>query len=122
MTARQIDWFEIYVQDMARARAFYETMLDTRLEQLQSGIEMWTFPASPDVAGAAGALVRYEGYPSGGNSTIVYFRCDDCAVEAARAATHGGKIVKDKFSIGPHGFIALVTDSEGNMIGLHSPA
>ena len=121
MTARHIDWFEIYVQDMARARAFYEAMLDTRLEQISSGIEMWAFPASSDAAGASGALVRYEGYPSGGNSTIVYFRCDDCAVEAARAAAHGGRVFKDKFSIGPHGFIALVTDSEGNMIGLHSP-
>ena len=121
MAHNPVNWFEIYVQDMARARAFYEAMLATRLERLEgSGIEMWIFPAQPDGAGAAGSLVRYEGFPSGGNSTVVYFRCDDCAVEAARAAAHGGKVFKDKFSIGPHGFIALVTDTEGNLIGLHS--
>lgn len=120
MTANPVGWFEIYVQDMARARAFYESMLGTRLEQMASGIEMWAFPAQPGVAGAAGALVRYEGYPSGGNSTLVYFRCEDCATEAARAAAHGGKVFKDKFAIGAHGFIALVTDTEGNMVGLHS--
>jgi predicted enzyme related to lactoylglutathione lyase len=120
MTLNPVVWFEIYVQDMARARAFYEAVLATRLERLESGIEMWAFPAQPEGAGAAGALVRYEGLASGGNSTIVYFRCEDCAVEAARAAAHGGKVFKDKLSIGPHGFIALVTDTEGNLIGLHS--
>jgi predicted enzyme related to lactoylglutathione lyase len=58
--------------------------------------------------------------PSGGNSTIVYFICEDCAVEARAAVEHGGKIFKDKFSIGEFGWIALVYDTEGNMIGLHS--
>ena len=120
MAVNAVVWFEIYVQDTARARAFYESVLATHLERIESGIEMWAFPARSGDAGAAGALVHYEGYPSGGNSTLVYFGCDDCAVEAARAAAHGGKIFKDKFSIGPHGFIALVTDTEGNMIGLHS--
>jgi len=61
-----------------------------------------------------------QGFPSGGNSTIVYFSCRDCANQANLAAKNGGKIVKDKFAIGKYGFIALVTDSEGNMIGLHS--
>lgn len=32
----------------------------------------------------------------------------------------GGKIDKNKFSIGEHGCISLVYDTEGNMIGLHS--
>jgi len=61
-----------------------------------------------------------EGFPSGGNSTIVYFTCSDCAVEAKRASESGGKIHKEKFSIGQYGFIALILDTENNMIGLHS--
>ncbi len=61
-----------------------------------------------------------EGLASGGNSTLVYFICADCSVEAKRASAQGGKIFKEKFSIGQYGFIALVTDTEGNMIGLHS--
>lgn len=120
MNSNPVVWFEIYVQDMDRARAFYEAVLATHLEQLSSGIEMWAFPAQAEGAGAAGALVRYEGYPSGGNSTLVYFRCEDCAVEAKRAAASGGSVFKEKFSIGPYGFIALVIDTEGNMVGLHS--
>ena len=121
MSNNPIGWFEIYVQDMVRARAFYDSVFATRLERLEGpDIEMWAFPMEPDRPGAPGALVKMEGFPSGGNSTIVYFTCSDCAVEAKRASESGGKIFKDKFSIGQYGFIALVLDTEGNMIGLHS--
>jgi predicted enzyme related to lactoylglutathione lyase len=121
MASNPVGWFEIYVQDMNRAKGFYQSVFKAQFQKLESpGIEMWAFPMQPESNGAAGALVRMEGFPSGGNSTIVYFICDDCAVEAKRASTQGGKIFKDKFSIGQYGFIALVTDTEGNMIGLHS--
>ena len=68
----------------------------------------------------AGALVKMEGKDSGVGGTLIYFSCEDCAVEAARAAENGGKIQKEKISIGEYGFIVLVSDSEGNLIGLHS--
>jgi predicted enzyme related to lactoylglutathione lyase len=51
---------------------------------------------------------------------IVYFACEDCAVEAKRVVPAGGRIHRDKLSIGEHGFIALALDTEGNMFGLHS--
>ena len=121
MANNPVGWFEIYVQDMGRARAFYESVFSTRLDRLESPeIEMWAFPMQQGAAGSTGALVRAPGYPSGGNSTLVYFTCSDCAVEAKRASESGGAIFKEKFSIGQYGFIALVTDTEGNMIGLHS--
>jgi len=114
-------WVEIYVQDMVRARKFYETVLNLKLEHLESPeAELWAFPMGMNAPGAAGALVKMEGVPSGGNSTIVYFACEDCAVEAARVVVAGGKVHKNKLSIGQHGFIALVLDTEGNMFGLHS--
>ena len=121
MQSNPVGWFEIYVQDMARAKAFYEKVFDGTLQKLEGpDDEMWAFPMQDDKWGAAGALVRMAGCPSGGNSTMVYFSCDDCAVEAARVGESGGKVVREKFSIGPYGFIALVTYTEGNMIGLHS--
>jgi len=121
MANNPIGWFEIYVQDMNRAKRFYESVFATRLEQLESpDIEMWAFSMNLGQPGAAGSLVKMEGFSSGGNSTIVYFTCSDCSIEAKRASERGGKIFKDKFSIGQYGFIALVTDTEGNMIGLHS--
>ena len=126
MKSNPVGWFEIYVQDMPRARAFYEAVFQGKLEELNNpatddfpDMEMWAFPMSMEESGAAGALVRMAGCPSGG-STLVYFSCEDCSVEAARAASNGGKIFKDKMSIGDYGFIALVEDTEGNLIGLHS--
>jgi predicted enzyme related to lactoylglutathione lyase len=116
-----VGWFEIYVQDMARAKNFYEAVFAAQLSRLDSpGIEMWTFPMGNTSYGATGALVHMPGFASGGNSVLVYFSCDDCAVEAAKAVKAGGRVMKEKMSIGQYGFIALVFDSEGNMIGLHS--
>ena len=122
MKRNLVGWFEIYVQDMPRAKAFYGAVFGVQFESLESGgdLEMWAFPMERDAPGAPGSLVKMPGFPSGGNSTIIYFVCDDCANEAKRAAASGGKIFKDKFSIGEYGFIALFTDTEGNMIGLHS--
>jgi uncharacterized protein len=124
MNANPVGWFEIYVQDMNRAKSFYESVFQTTLEPLNSpampDMEMWSFPMRMDAWGASGALVKLKGVPSGGNSTLVYFSCADCAVEASRVVAAGGQIDRAKFSIGQYGFIALVVDTEGNMIGLHS--
>lgn len=121
MVNNPVGWFEIYVNDMNRAKRFYESMLQVTLEKLPlPDFEMWQFPMSTESYGAAGALVSMEGFPAGGNSTLVYFSCADCAVEAARVVPAGGQIDREKMSIGEYGFIALAIDTEGNMIGLHS--
>lgn len=114
-------WFEIYVQDMQRAKTFYESVFQVRLDRLDNPEdELWAFPMEMGTWGAGGALVKMEGVTSGGNSTIIYFNCDDCAVEQARVVAAGGRILREKWSIGEYGFIALVVDSEGNTIGLYS--
>jgi len=121
MENNPVGWFEIYVQDMPRARAFYEAVFQVSLERLNiPDMEMWGFPMAPGRPGAGGSLVRMEGVPSGGNSTMVYFSCADCAVEAGRVTAHGGRVHREKMSIGDYGFIALALDTEGNMLGLHS--
>jgi predicted enzyme related to lactoylglutathione lyase len=119
-----VRWFEIYVQDMNRAKKFYESVFQTKLSKMESTakeMDYWSFPsADQSQAGASGALCRMDGVPSGGMGTLVYFACEDCAVEAARAEQFGGKIKDKKMSIGEYGFISLVFDTEGNLIGLHS--
>jgi predicted enzyme related to lactoylglutathione lyase len=125
MERNPIVWFEIYAADIQRAKSFYETLLGIELQHMPSPAEdefqMYGFPGGPDSPGASGALASMPGgeQPSG-NGTIVYFGCEDCAVEAGRAEAAGGSVMKEKFSIGPYGFIALVNDTEGNVIGLHS--
>lgn len=127
MKSNPVGWFEIYVQDMERAKTFYETVFEGKLDPLTSpedsegpAIEMWSFPLDMETQGSGGALVKMAGYPSGGNSTLVYFSCEDCAVEESRVEAAGGRVERGKMSIGQYGFISLVYDTEGNMIGLHS--
>ena len=121
MAMNNVGWFEIYVDDMSRARAFYEAVIGVKLEKLEGpDVEMYNFPMDMEAPGSSGALVHMDGFPAGGNSTLVYFSCDDCAVEESRVVPAGGKIEKEKFSIGQYGFVSLVYDTEGNMFGLHS--
>jgi len=116
-----VGWFEIYVQDMERAKKFYEATLQVTLQNLEMpGIEMWAFPMLHGKPGCTGSLVKMSGKDSGSGGTIIYFVCEDCSVVAARAAENGGQIQKEKFPIGQYGFISFVTDTEGNVIGLHS--
>jgi predicted enzyme related to lactoylglutathione lyase len=116
-----IGWFEIYVQNMPRAKKFYAAVFDTTFTKIGSEMpEMWAFPSDTQAYGAGGALVHMPGFPSGNNSVLVYFSCEDCAVEAKRAVDAGGRLQKAKSAIGEYGFNSLVFDSENNMIGLHS--
>jgi len=123
MKTNPVGWFEIYVQDLPRAKQFYKKVFETELPPLNApfpGIELLAFPMERGAWGAAGALVKMEGGPSGGNSTLVYFSCEDCAAEEGRVAPAGGRVERPKMSIGEYGFISLVRDPDGNMIGLHS--
>jgi uncharacterized protein len=123
MQGNPVAWFEIYVQDMERAKRFYETVLQTTLTRLDAPVadlEMYAFPCDRDRYGATGALVKMAGVPSGGNSTLVYLHCEDCAIEEGRVVAAGGQIKQSKMSIGEYGHMSLVFDTEGNLFGLHS--
>ena len=129
MQTNPVVHFEIYVADMSRAKAFYEAIFETKLRKMPNpnpevDMDMWFFPMDKEAGmskyGAGGMLVKMDGFTPGSGGTLVYFACEDCAVQETRAAEHGGSIAQEKHSIGEHGFCALVRDTEGNLIGLHS--
>ncbi|MCR9142707.1 MAG: VOC family protein [bacterium] len=121
---RKAGFFDIYVNEIDRAQKFYEAVLATKLQPMDdpndSSVEMRMFGDDFQSHGAGGALVKMQGVQPGPGGTMIYFTCEDCAVEEARVAQAGGKIVRPKFPIGEHGFVSLASDTEGNMIGLHS--
>ena len=121
MKQNVVGWFEIYVSDMGRARKFYESVLNTALEKLEvDSMEMWMFPWHDGAPGSGGALAKMEGVSPGNGGTMIYFVCEDCAVEESRVVPNGGEVVMPKFAIGVNGFVSIVKDTEGNCIGLHS--
>ncbi len=126
MQSNSVGWFEIYVDDLERAKSFYEKVFQVSLSLLpmpagSGDMQMLSFPMdNMEAPGAPGALVKMDGFGPSAGGTLVYFSCEDCATEESRVAEAGGEVVKPKESIGEYGFISLVKDTEGNMIGLHS--
>ena len=121
---RKVGWFDIYVEDIERAQAFYEAVLQTELavmdDPTDSTVQMRAFGDDFTSHGAGGALVKLDFAKPGPGGSMVYFSCQDCAVEEARVVDAGGQVVRPKSAIGEHGFVSLFMDSEGNMVGLHS--
>ncbi|WP_207425188.1 VOC family protein [Pedobacter sp. SYSU D00535] len=127
-----IGWSEIYVEDMARAQRFYETVLNIKMEpapvpqgmEAEEGtdeyFEMVFFPGNMSTFGSSGSLVKSNMFKPGPGGTLNYFSCDDCAEEISRVVAAGGKVLQDKMSIGEYGFCGICTDTEGNPIGFHS--
>lgn len=118
-----IGWFDIFVDDLDRAVDFYETVLDGKLVPIgdpTGETQMMSFPAEMTNYGAGGSLSKSEHARPGPGGTLIYFNCEDCAVEEARVEPAGGQVLRPKFSIGEFGFVSLCQDTEGNHIGLSS--
>lgn len=119
-----VNWFEIYTLDFDRAKKFYTEVFKCELTNIpmssdrHSQINYATFPENG--GGASGALVKMEEVKPGIGATLVYFTTEEINEELGRVEAAGGKIIRPKLDIGDFGFIALVEDTEGNMIGLRS--
>ncbi len=116
-----VNWFEIPVKDIERARKFYETVFGTKLtlEEMEP-FTMAFFPMTEGVPGAAGTLIKGESYEPSHAGTVVYFSVDDIEETLRRVNANGGKTLLPKKSIGEYGFIAHFEDIEGNRLALHS--
>lgn len=121
-----LNWFEIPVQDMARAKTFYGTILDAKLEDypMPDGHKMAVLPYDGGSdGGVGGALMEGANYTPSHDGALVYLNGgDDLQVVQNRVAPAGGKVLQEKMSIGENGFVAVFQDSEGNKVGLHSMA
>lgn len=119
-----VSFFDIYTDDLERARAFYEAVLQVSMPPLgdpaKDRMRMYAFPGKPEQPGAMGALCHMEGNKPGAGGTMVYFASQDCDTESARVEAAGGKVIRPKFSIAPFGFVALCMGTESNVFGLHS--
>lgn len=125
MKNNAIGWVEVPVNDMERAIAFYEKVFDFTIERHQMGpLDMGWFPWVENGLGSGGSLVKAEGHyaPSTGG-VLIYFTAHsgDLANELSRVESAGGKVVQPKTKISDeHGFMAVIIDTEGNRVALHS--
>lgn len=116
-----VNWFELYVADFDRARKFYETILQTTLQEFATEqCRMGMFPHD-NANGIGGAITKTNGNVPGPGGTMVYLNVEgDLDGVVGRIPAAGGLVVKPRTAIGEHGFIAIIQDTEGNPVGLHS--
>jgi len=121
MEYNPVGWFEIPVLDLGRAKAFYEAVLGYTLDihEMNEATMAW-FPMTPEAKGAAGALVLEEHYKPSRDGVLVYFTAPDLAGTLAKVEDAGGEVVVPKKSIGEHGWVGIIHDTEGNKVALHS--
>jgi len=112
-------WFDIPVADLDRAAAFYRAVLNVAVEKAQ--FDHFSFCVIEHHDGNGGCLIPNDREIAGNGGILLYMNVDGRirdAVEQTRKL--GGAVIEPAKSIGPHGFRAVVRDSEGNRIALHS--
>lgn len=116
-----LNWFEIPCTDLARGIHFYQRMLAIELQRSEFlGVPHGMFSNAEGTP--VGALVQDpRSQPSLGGSVLYLDARGDLDGCIRRAQEAGGKVLLPKTSIGDQGFMAMIEDSEGNRIGLHSP-
>ena len=117
--ANTIGWFDLPVNDLERAMAFYSKVTAKELAKAWPGMEVATFQhGDGDVAGC---LYKEANAKPSDHGVLVYFNVSGRLDDAVReVGNNGGKVLQAREQIGPHGFRAIVLDSEGNRIALHS--
>jgi imidazolonepropionase-like amidohydrolase/predicted enzyme related to lactoylglutathione lyase len=116
-----VTWFDIPVNDIERAKTFYEKVLDIKLFAMNFGdVKFAAFPDKSNANGSAGWLIQNQNNKPSGQGTVVYFEVTDMDMAVSRIQAAGGKILQPKFKMGQLGYICLFQDTEGNIIGLRS--
>ena len=119
-----VGWFEIPVTNMDRAKKFYESVYNVKIEvQNFNDLLMGWFPFAEGKMGASGSLVKQADFyqPSKTAGPLLYFSSKDVQEQVDRIEKAGGKILQTKKLISKDvGYMALFIDSEGNRIALHS--
>ena len=121
MADNPVNWFEIPVSNLDRAKAFYEAVLGVELAPSEMGpLKMAWFPMTMGATGAAGTLAQGEGYTPSKSGSLVYFHVDSIEDALGKIQKQGGKVLTPKMSIGEWGHVAHFEDSEGNRVALHA--
>jgi hypothetical protein len=121
MSANTVCWVDIPVTDLNRAVKFYSAVLGTpvKLESMGPGQEFGLLPHAD--SNVSGCLAPTKDNKPSQQGPLVYLSVDGRLDDAIKAVgSGGGKVLQPKHPIGPYGYRAIITDSEGNRIALHS--
>ena len=119
-----LNWFEIPVSDAARAKKFYESILDVSMHATQiMGLEMVLFPPGGDRNNrVSGALIKSPYHEPSMHGTVVYLNANPSIQDVQdRIEPAGGEVIIPRTRIDDeNGYMALFQDTEGNRVALHA--
>ena len=118
-----LKWFEIPVENMDRAKQFYQRIFGIEMnEQTIMGMQMTFFPSEHGNGKVGGALVKSDLHKSNTEGVLVYLNANpDVSLVLERIEEEGGVVLMYKTMLTPGaGFVATFLDTEGNRIALHS--
>ena len=120
-----LNWFEIPVTDFERAKKFYESIFDYQMpENMMGKVRMGFFLYDFQNGKVGGAICKSEMHKPSQEGSLVYLNCQpDLQPILERIENAGGKILQQKTKISEEqtlGFCALIIDTEGNKVALHS--
>ena len=122
-TTNALNWFEVPVTDMARAKHFYQVVFGIHMEEMDMpGMVMAGFPADMGNGKVSGGLVKSEYHRPSMDGVIIYLNANpDLAPILDRVEAEHCEVVMPKTKISDEiGYMAFFVDTEGNRIGLHS--
>lgn len=122
-TVNILNWFEIYVNDMDRAKKFYETIFDIKMDTMEmGGLPMAFFPMQGMNGKVSGGLVKHDMRKPSEQGSLIYLNGNpDLDIALGKIEAAGGKVTMPKTMISEEiGYMAFFIDSEGNGVALHS--
>jgi predicted enzyme related to lactoylglutathione lyase len=122
-SANTLNWFEISVSDMARAKKFYETVFSINMEEMEMmGMKMAMFPYDPMGGKLSGGIAQSDMHKPSADGVKIYLNGNpDLDIALSKVEAAGGKVTMPKQKISDDiGYMAFFIDIEGNTLGLHS--
>ena len=118
--ASPIVWCDIPVIDLDRAIRFYSLVLGKTIARHDyPGMAIGILPHAGSEVGAC--LFLSETAQPGGHGPLIYLNTNGRLDEVlAQVEALGGQILQEKHPLGPHAHRAIIRDSEGNRVALHS--
>ena len=124
-STNSLNWFEIPVTDLQRAKHFYQVIFSIHMDEMEMGpMKMAAFPSDPSSGKASGALVQSSSHVPSTDGAVIYLNANpNLSTVLDKVESVGGKALMPKTEISPEiGYMAFFMDTEGNKVALHSQA
>jgi uncharacterized protein len=107
---------ELMSSDVGKAKTFYSTLFDWKLEDMPMGGDM-IYTMIKVGEGTGGGMMKNP-IPGAPSAWMAYVLVDDVKTATAKAKSLGANVMKDVTEVMGAGSFSIITDPTGAMLGL----